>query len=87
MLLKDSPDQKRIEEQYKDLWKNALHSDVESVEKMLYRANLSLMPKRVQWIERLAPFRTHLTWIIPLSVLSTITLLYVAFVWIALLVE
>ncbi len=39
------------------------------------------------WEKILAPFKTHLTWIIPLSVITFFVLAYVIFIWVALWVE
>ncbi len=87
VILKDSTNKDSIKEQYDQLWKEFLNTDEHKVENIIKIANNQLLTKRDQWIRVLKPFKTHLTWIIPLSTVATAILLYVIFIWVALLVE
>ncbi|MHA6533248.1 hypothetical protein [Paenibacillus sp. BAC0078] len=85
--LKESSNKEMIQNQYEQLWIEFLNSDENKVEKILKRAQRELLPTKEKWLQRLKPFKTHLLWIVPLSALIVAILLYVIFIWVALLVE
>lgn len=87
VLLKDSTNKEKLSEQYEQLWNELLNTDEYKVERIIKKANNELKTRREHWEALLNPFKTHLTWIIPLSALGVAILIYVIFIWIALLVE
>ncbi|OME30924.1 hypothetical protein [Paenibacillus odorifer] len=87
VILKDSANKDSIKEQYDQLWEALLNTDEHKVENIIRIANNQLLTKREKCIALLKPFKTHLTWIIPLSALVVAILLYVIFIWVSLLVE
>lgn len=87
VLLKDSPNKKIIRKQYDQLWIDFLNTDEDKVKKIIKNSNNKLRTKSEQLKTLLQPFNTHLTWIIPLCALVVAVLLYIIFIWVALLVE
>ncbi|WP_342415944.1 hypothetical protein NST83_24170 [Paenibacillus sp. FSL R10-2782] len=96
VLLKDSSTKEVIREQYEELWSELLIRDEKKAEHVLKKLEYELLPTRQKilspfknliWEKILAPFKTHLTWIIPLSVITFFVLAYVIFIWVALWVE
>ncbi|WP_019908613.1 hypothetical protein [Paenibacillus sp. HW567] len=85
--LKESSNKEILQTQYEQLWIEFLNSDENKVERILNRAQRELLPTKEKWLQRLKPFQTHLLWIVPLSALIVAILLYVIFIWVALLVE
>lgn len=85
--LKDSPKLDMYRVQYQQLWDQLQNEDEDKVEELLYHINKRLLPAHRRFMAQLRPFKTHSLWIVPLSVLVTLSLLYVGFVWVALLVE
>lgn len=86
-LLKDSPKLDSYRARYQQLWDQLQYEDEAKAEQLLLHMNDRLLPAHRRFLAKLKPFKTHSLWIIPLSVLVTLTLLYVGFVWVALLVE
>ncbi|MBE0336120.1 hypothetical protein E0698_06385 [Paenibacillus sp. 23TSA30-6] len=96
VLLKDSSTKEVIREQYEQLWSELLIRDEEEAELILKKIEYELLPtrekilrpfKNLTWEKTLSPFKTHLTWIIPLSVISFLLLAYVLFIYISLWIE
>ncbi|WP_019914212.1 hypothetical protein [Paenibacillus sp. HW567] len=87
VLLKNSTNKEQLKEQYDQLWNDLLETDEYKVENIMKKANNELLTKRERWGPILKPFRTHLMWIIPLCALVVAILLYVIFIWVALIVE
>ncbi|MGF7048847.1 hypothetical protein J2T13_003355 [Paenibacillus sp. DS2015] len=96
-LLKESSKKELLRDQYEQLWSELLTSDEEKAEKILKELNYDLLPSRKKKIHRfktprtlkntLLPFKTHLTWIIPLCVIALYVLAYVLFIRLSLWLE
>lgn len=86
-LLKNSPDKEEIKDRYDQLWTRFLELEDEKVEKILEKAEYELMPTKGKLAYSLRPFKTHLIWIIPVSIISLFLILYFLFLWVSLLVE
>ncbi|MBB3127069.1 hypothetical protein FHS19_001723 [Paenibacillus rhizosphaerae] len=86
-LLKNSPELEEIKEQYHQLWNSFLEREDEQVRGILTRAEFELMSEKGKLLHALRPFKTHLLWIIPISVIVVILVLYFLFLWVSLLVE
>lgn len=96
VLLKDSSTKEVIREQYEQLWSELLIRDEEKAELILKKLEYELLPtrekilrpfKNLTWKKILSPFKTHLTWIIPLSVITFFVLAYVLFIYVSLWIE
>ncbi|NUU61993.1 hypothetical protein [Paenibacillus agri] len=87
VLLKQSPDKDKVQEQYNQLWDNLLNINEQKATKIIKKANKGVLSKRERLKIIARPLKTHLIWIIPLSALAVAILLYVIFIWVALLVE
>ncbi|MFC3746078.1 hypothetical protein [Paenibacillus sp. GCM10012306] len=87
ILLKQSPDKDKVQEQYNQLWESLLNIDEKQAAKIIKKANKGILPTKERLKIIAQPLKTHLIWIIPLSALAAAILLYVIFIWVALLVE
>ncbi|MDN4090966.1 hypothetical protein [Paenibacillus polymyxa] len=83
-FLEDSSKKEEIRERYEQLWEELLVRDEEEAEKVLEKLEYRFLPTSQKIIR---PFKTHLTWIIPLGVIIFFVLAYVLFIYIALWVE
>ncbi|GGF71341.1 hypothetical protein GCM10010912_15610 [Paenibacillus albidus] len=86
-LLKDSSNLDQAKTKHEQLWADFLNTDEETVDRILDKARVGLLPMPEKLRSRLRPFRTPLLWLIPLGALATAVLLYVVFIWAALWVE
>ncbi|MEQ7051338.1 hypothetical protein [Paenibacillus alvei] len=87
VLLKDSLNLEELRASYQQLWDELQDVDDERVEEIIENVRYELMPLNRRIIYKLHMIKSHLLWIIPLSVIGVTILGYVLFVWIALLVE
>lgn len=85
--LKDSEDLEIIKNQYDRCWDRLLETDEEKALKIIEHLKFKLLSPGQKVLYCLKPFRTHLTWAIPLTILVVTVLMYAGIVWIALWVE
>ncbi|MCG7410867.1 hypothetical protein MH117_26125 [Paenibacillus sp. ACRRX] len=86
-LLKDSSTLDEYKASYAQLWDELQHVEEEKFEKIIENMRYELLPTNKKLLHILQPFKTHLLWLIPLSVIGVLTMAYVLFIWISLLVE
>ncbi|WP_223066011.1 hypothetical protein [Paenibacillus caui] len=87
MLLKDSPNIQEIREKYDQLWGKFQDVNELKVRKAIEKASFEILPIKEKFSVATRPFRTHLIWLIPLCVIIFMILIYILFVWVALIVE
>lgn len=85
--LKDSPNKELIRRQYDQLWLQFEHASERKVQRILDQADKQLLSKKSRFSRALDPFKTHLTWILPLCVVLFFFLLYVGIIWLLLIFE
>lgn len=86
-LLRDSSQAANHQARYEQIWNQLQLSDEKKADKILTLMEYKLLPRRLKIRYKLQSLQTHWIWIIPVSVLLTLSLLYVLFLWAALIVE
>jgi hypothetical protein len=86
-LLKDSSNWTAYKERYEQVWLELQDCDEEKTVKLLDRMDYEMLSVNQKMRYKLRPFNTKLLWIIPVCVVSSMSLLYVLVVWVALIIE
>lgn len=87
VLLKDSSNQEDYRARYENSWRKLQDIDEAETLKILDFIDYRTLSRKQKIMYKLQPFKTHLLWIIPLSVITVVVLLYAIIVLTALLVE
>ncbi|AZS15642.1 hypothetical protein [Paenibacillus lutimineralis] len=86
-LLKESSNWTAYKERYDQVWLELQGCDEEKASKLLDRMDYEVLSVNQKIRHRLRPLNTKLLWIIPVCVISSMSLLYLLVVWVALIVE
>lgn len=86
-LLKDSSHWKAYKERYEQTWLKLQDYEEEKAAKLLDQMDYEMLSVNQKIRQKLRPFNTKLLWIIPACVISSMSLLYVLIVWVALIIE